>query len=103
MRKLGALFIQNSQNIVRKSNKYFSYIITTGCLQKNGTPHKWYLSVYIYAILYIGWYCRIGNAILHNYIKFYYQNRRGYFKIRVLLIDLHRFWLKYDSQRNTIA
>ena len=46
---------------------------------------KWYLSVDIYAISYIGWYCRIGNAILHNYVKFHYQNRSGYLKIQRLL------------------
>ena len=46
---------------------------------------KWYLSVDIYAILSIGCYCRIGNAILHNYIKFNYQSRSGYFKIQFLL------------------
>ena len=38
---------------------------------------KWYLSVDIYAISSIGWYCRIGNVILHKYVKFHYRNRRG--------------------------
>ena len=46
---------------------------------------KWYLSVDIYAISSIGWYCRIGNAILHNYVKFHYQNRNCYLKIQLLL------------------
>ena len=46
---------------------------------------EWYLSEDIYAILSVGWYCRIGNAILHNYVKFHYQNHSGYFKIQLIL------------------
>jgi len=54
----------------------------TGCPPKK-TQHliKWYLSVDIYALSSISWYCRIGNAILHKYVKFHYQKRSGYLKI----------------------
>ena len=45
---------------------------------------KWYRSVVIYAISSISWYCRIGNTLLHNYVKFHYQNRSGYFKNQLL-------------------
>ena len=48
----------------------FLWLLHAGCPKKTGTPHKMVsICRYIYSILSIGLYCRIGNAILHNYIK----------------------------------
>ena len=63
----------------------FAFTIIQGVQKKPQHLIKWYLSVDIYAISYIGWYCRIGIAILHNHSKYHYQNRSDYLKIQLLL------------------